>query len=140
MSHWIRVVLVIVAVVASATAAAAFDWNAFADEDVVVVLTKDEDGSARETKVWLAVLDGQAYIRTGGSTWGGNITREPQIVLRIGGGDGYSDIRASVDFVKDPALRERVEEAFRKKYGAQDALVGLFRGSDPKIMRLVAGG
>lgn len=129
--------LLVLACLALATSAQAFDWSTVADEDVVVVATTDEDGTPRETKVWLAVLDDHGYIRTGGSTWGANITRAPQVVLRFGGEERPSNVSFDVAFVTDDAERERIEAAFREKYGAQDALVGLFRGSSPKIMRLV---
>lgn len=110
------------------------DWNAVADVDVVNVVSRDEDGDPRDTKVWLAVVDGEGYIRTGNTTWGGNVVRDPRIVLRIA--EREYPLRA--EFVEDDALRKRVGSAFREKYGFQDSLLSILRGGRPKIMHLVA--
>ena len=45
------------------------DWSVAAKPDVVEVLTTNEDGSTRETKVWIVAVDGQGYLRTGGTRW-----------------------------------------------------------------------
>ena len=63
-------------------------------------MTSKEDGSERETKVWLVVVDGQGYIRTSqGTTWGGNVERNPDIALRIEG----SEYPLRAVFVEDAA-------------------------------------
>jgi len=108
------------------------DWSGVADVDTVQVLTDDEDGARRDTTVWLLVLDGQGYIRTGGTRWGANLQRDPQLELHVG--DASYALRA--EFVDDEALRQRVEAGFREKYGFSDAVIGLFRGGEPLIMRL----
>lgn len=110
------------------------DWDAVADVGVVNVVTRDEDGDPRDTRVWLVVVDGAGYIRTGSTTWGGNVARDPELVLRVE--EREYPLRA--EFVRDEALRERIGSAFREKYGFQDTLVGIFRQGDPKIMHLVA--
>jgi len=128
----ISLVLLCVFVAASASADAP-DWNAVAGIQRVVVLTVDKDGDVRETTVWLAVVDGQGYLRTSRSTrWGGNVVREPDIGLRVG--DGEYPLRAS--FVEDEALRQRIVATFREKYGWSDGMMAVFRGSKPRIMRL----
>lgn len=127
--------LVIASLGLGAVPALAFDWSGWADIQVIEVVTHDEDGSLRQTKAWILVQDGQAYIRTGGTTWGENITREPSVVVL---GDP-GEVHASVTFVEDEAERERVFAAFREKYGFSDALMSPFRGSHPKLMRLDAG-
>ena len=67
---------------AEAAGAAELDWNSVADVEEVLVLTTNEDGTPRETTIWLAVVDGQGYIRTGGWTkWGDNVKRDPEIAL-----------------------------------------------------------
>ena len=110
-------------------------WTSLAGEKTVFVLTADEDGEVRRTKIWLAVMDGQGYIRTSHSTrWGRNVVRDPAIVLESGG----VEYPVLATFVEDPALRERVVTAFRAKYGWPDGLFQLFRGSNPHIMRLDA--
>jgi hypothetical protein len=113
-------------------AARAMDWARHAEVDTVTVVTTTEDGEPRETTVWLAVVDGQGFLRTGGTRWGGDVERDPQIVLEI----GEERLPLRVEFVEDDALREKVTATFRDKYGWTDAAIGLFRGSRPKIMRL----
>ena len=110
------------------------DWNAVAGVQEVEVLTQNEDGSAKETTVWLAVADGQGYIRTGNTSWWKNVARDPNVTLRI---DGVAH-PLRIELVSDPATRARVEAVMREKYGASDRIIGWFRGSDPHIMHLVA--
>jgi hypothetical protein len=118
---------------AVAAGAAELDWNSVADVGQVRVLTTNQDGTPRETTIWLAVVDGRGYIRTSGSTtWGDNVERNPDIALRIG--DSEHPLRAS--FVEDEALRERIVAAFREKYGRFDGFLDVFRGSKPRIMQL----
>ena len=118
---------------ALAADAAELDWNRVADVGKVRVLTTNQDGTPRETTIWLAVLDGRGYIRTSGSTrWGDNVERNPDIALRIG--DTEHPLRASL--VEDEALRARIVAAFREKYGWIDGFLDVFRGSKPRIMQL----
>jgi hypothetical protein len=109
------------------------DWDVIAEVDVVRVVTQDEDGELRDKKAWFVVLDGQGYIRTGGSRWGENLARDPKLVLRI----DEIEYPLRVEFVEDDALRERIVATFREKYGFFDALMKPLRGSHPKIMRVV---
>jgi hypothetical protein len=113
--------------------AAGPDWNAVAAVEEVKVLTANEDGSRRETTIWLVVVDGQGYVRGGsGGTWGQNAQRNPEVALRIEGTE--YPLRATP--VSDAALRERIEKTFREKYGWFDGFVNVFRGSEPLILRL----
>ena len=129
-----RLVLYLALLLPLPVSAAAPDWKGFADVDTVVVLTRDDDGAPRETTVWLAVLDGQGYIRTGGTHWGANVKRDPDITLRI----GDADFALRAEFVEDEALREKVEQVFRDKYGFEDSIMSILRGSAPSIMRLTS--
>ena len=104
-----------------------------ADVDTVVVGTADADGSARETTVWLVVVDGEAYVRTGGSRWGDNAVRSGELALQAAG----AAWPMRVEPVEDEALRQRVADAFRAKYGWTDAVLSWMRGSRPRIFHLV---
>ena len=131
----IRSLALIAGLVLSAgiAAAEAPDWTAAADVEEVQVLTTDVDGEPRETIIWLAVVDGRGYIRTSRSTtWGGNVERDPELVLRVEGRE--HPLRAV--FVEEEATRARVIGTFREKYGFSDAFIGIIRGSHPRIMRL----
>ena len=110
------------------------DWDAVADVETVEVLTTDEDGSTRETTVWLLVQDGEAYLRTGHTHWGDNVARSGSLILRI----GDEEIPVRVEFIEDEAMRERLTQGFREKYGWSDAMIGWIRGSHPRLMHLVA--
>jgi hypothetical protein len=117
---------------ATNAAAADIDWSAVADVDTVHVLTTDEDGDARATKIWLVVLDGDGYIRTSRrTTWGKNVARDPDIALRIG--DVEYPVHAT--FIVDEAERARIVAAFEEKYGS-NPILNFIRGEDPPIMRL----
>ncbi len=109
------------------------DWDALADVGTIEVVTRDEDGDVRESSIWFAVVDGQGFIRTGGSTWGENISRDPNLVLRIEG----IEYPLRADFIEGDALRARIIAAFREKYGWFDGFVDFVRGSRPKIMHML---
>ena len=109
------------------------DWNAVTAVKEVDVLTTNEDGNSRETTIWFTLLDGQAYIRTSGSTtWGDNVERNPDIALRI----EEVEYLFHAAFITDEAKREKVVASFRKKYGWIDGFLNFVRGSSPRIMRL----
>ena len=128
-------VLLVAAALLGATAAraAAPDWNAVADVGTIEILSTNEDGSKRETTIWLIVVEGQGYVRTGSTRWGANVERDPEVVVRIEGAE--YPLRA--ERVTDSALVERLNQAFRAKYGFSDAITGLFRWGEPRLMRLV---
>jgi hypothetical protein len=126
-------VLILLAPVSGARGEDAVDWTRYAEEGTVKVITTNEDGSARETRVWLSVVDGQGYIRTGNTRWGGNVERNPEVALRI----GETELPLRVEFATDETERDAVKAAFREKYGFADWIFDPFRGRDPKIMRLI---
>jgi hypothetical protein len=109
------------------------DWDAVVAVEEVDVLTTNEDGSSRETIIWFTLLDGQAYIRTSESTtWGDNVERDPDIVLRI----EEVEYPFHAAFITDEAEREKIVASFREKYGWFDGMLNIVRGSSPRIMRL----
>lgn len=109
------------------------DWPALAGVERVEVLTTDADGELRETVIWMAVYQGVAYLRTsGGSHWGDNIARDSDIVLRVE--DEEYPLRATP--VSDETLLAGVHATFREKYRWFDAVAGVIRGRNPRIMRL----
>ncbi|MDJ0786255.1 MAG: DUF2255 family protein [Myxococcota bacterium] len=125
--------IVFVSLLALAAPIAAVDWSTHADADTVVVITNDEDGSVRETTIWLLVLDGEGYIRTGNTTWAQNLERGSRLSLRI----GEETLELGFSRVEDEALFERIEVGFREKYGFSDRLVGLMPGAGTRAYKLI---
>ena len=70
-----------------------------------MILTTEADGAPRETTVWLVVVDGQGYVRTGDTHWHGNIARDPKIGVRI----ADRDYAVTAEHVTDPALRAKID-------------------------------
>jgi putative heme iron utilization protein len=117
----------------SSGAEPAIDWAAQAEAQTVIAVTTDEDGEIRETKAWLVVVDAEGYIRTGNTRWGRNLERDPRLLLRV----GEDEFSLRVVFVTDESEREKIEAAFREKYGFWDRIISPFRGGSPKMMQLV---
>jgi hypothetical protein len=108
------------------------DWNAAAEVDTIYVLTTDDDGETRETKIWIAVLDGTPYIRTSRNTsWGDNVERDSDIGIRVE--DTDYPVRAT--FITEDEDRARIVAGFEEKYGS-NPILNWIRGDDPRIMRL----
>jgi opacity protein-like surface antigen len=118
---------------AAASAAEAPEWSSVAGLDTVSIATTNPDGTLRYTTVWIVVVGGRGYIRTGDTTWGANVTRNPNVKLVVG--DQEYALRA--DFVEAEDERALVTAAFNEKYGVTDTVLGWFRGK-PKIMRLAS--
>lgn len=110
------------------------DWSAARDVETVSVATTNPDGTLRYTTVWLVVVEGRGYLRTGDTTWGANVARDPNVKLKLG--DREWPLR--VDFVEAEDERALVTAAFNEKYGFSDTVISWFRGARPKIMRLAS--
>ncbi len=133
--RWIFVLAGLVSTLTLAAAAAeAPDWDALAKLDTVSVATSNPDGTLRYTTVWIVVVGGRGYLRTGDTTWGANVVRDPAVKLVIG--DKEYSVRA--EFVEADDERALVMAAFNEKYGWSDTVIGWFRGAHPKIMRLAS--
>jgi hypothetical protein len=123
--------------VAAVAHAEPVDWNAANQHEVIELLTTDPDGKPRETKVWIAEMDGRGYVRTNDSRWYQNFVRDPNGVIRYGGAE--FPIRAEI--VKDDALRARVDAVFAKKYPLSMKIAGFFgRHGGDNCLALSASG
>lgn len=109
-----------------ARAQATPDWGALAAENVVQVVTHDADGELRDTSVWLAVVDGQGYVRTGATRWRANLERDPDMVFRIAG----TEYPLRAQHVTNADLARRINAAIRAKYGFSDRVVGWFASEE----------
>jgi hypothetical protein len=125
-SVWLGVAIVALRAHASDTIAG---WSELAAiTDVVTVMTTDADGDPRETPVWIAVLDDRGYVCTNDSRWFENLSRESSFALEI----GETRLAMRAEAIHDPALRARVDEAFRAKYPWGRWLMELFGGTGGK--------
>jgi len=124
--------LAFILVAIDARAQATPDWTALAAEEEVQVATHDADGELRNTTIWLAVVDGQGYLRTGDTRWRANLEREPDTVFRSAG----QEYAMRAQHVTDPELIARINAVFREKYGFSDRFIGWF--SNPEKGYFVA--
>ena len=108
------------------------EWAAYREESVIEILTHDADGARRETPVWCVVLDDAAFVRTNDSRWLANIRRGSPVALRARGVESS----VQVEEVEDGALKARVEEAFKTKYGAMQRVMSALRMREPTVLRL----
>ena len=126
-------VLLLIGLMTTAAAKAEYpDWNDYADVDVIELITEDEDGDLRETKVWFVLLGGDAYLRTSGSRWLKNLRRDPDLSIRIEG----KLYEARAEEIQGDVIVEKVDIASRRKYGFMDGLIGLFRARKPDVLRV----
>ena len=102
-------VLAFALVSASSAESATPDWSRWSDLPTVQVITTDEGGRARTTTVWIVVVEGHAYLRTGSTIWGGNVEREGRLKLK--GVAGEYQCRA--ERITDPSINAKVTAAFR---------------------------
>jgi hypothetical protein len=124
--------LVAVFTLAALRAGAEPDWSELAEVRVPQLFTTTKEGELRVTKLWLVVVDGQGFVRTGDTRWFEDIERNPDVSL---GAEGESHkLRATP--VAEPHLRARVKAAFRAKYGWQDRVVHPFGVGGANILRL----
>jgi hypothetical protein len=116
------------------TAALAADWTPYRDDWIVEIITLDPDGDRRETKVWMVVLDDEGYVRTNDTRWLANIRRLSTVLLRTRG----LEERFSAEVDDDDGLYDRVEEAFKEKYGFMQKTMSAMRVGRPTVIRLTA--
>jgi len=125
-------VLALALVFARCAESASQDWSRWSDLRTVEVISTDEGGRERTTTVWIVVVEGQAYLRTGSTIWGGNVEREGRLKLK--GEPGEYPCRAAL--ITDPSVQEKVMAAFRAKYGFNDRISGVIRLGKSRIFRL----
>ena len=133
----LRMLALALSIALLALAASAYeppDWDAIKDVETVSVGTMNADGSVRYTTVWLVVVGGRGYLRTGNTSWGENVARDPNVTLVVG--EKKYPLRA--DLIEAEDERALVTAAFNEKYGWSDSVIGWFRGGRPKIMRLAS--
>ena len=102
--------------------------------EVAVLRTHDDAGLPYETKMWVVDVDGRAFVRIGrpGRGWGERAKAHPDVELVRG--DVTTPCTAEV--VDDPALIQRIDDAFARKYGWVDWWYGVVVRSHAVALRL----
>lgn len=129
MKPWIPLALLAIALAAPARGDA---WAPYREASVVEIVTTDDGGEARVTKVWTVVLGESAFVRTNDSQWLANIRQGSKVYFRAG--DVEREVRAVE--IGDESIRESVEEAFKEKYGLVQRVMSLVRITEPTVLRL----
>lgn len=127
-ARWLGIALATLAALAVAT------YVAGEQTEVAVLRSVDEQGAARETKLWVVDLDGSPWVRVARPerSWFDRVRQRPQVELvRNGVALPYRAIE-----ITDPEVRARVDAAFREKYGMVDWWYGLLLRRDPRPIRL----
>ena len=100
-------------------APAALDWDAADERWTIHVVTVDEDGADRVTRIWMAMHDGDGVFRTNDSRWWANLNRDTRIRIRTNG----LDHPFRVEFVDDAPGRVAIDEVFLEKYGGWEKMM-----------------
>jgi len=127
-----RLLVAALAFVAGGASAGDFDWAPAREESVVEIVTTDADGDPRETSIWIVVLDDAGYVRTNDSEWLANIRRGSPVLLRV----AQQDQAVSASEIDDADTKQRVEEAFKAKYGGLQRVMSALRMREPTVLRL----
>lgn len=124
--------IALLAIFLFALAPAPSDWTPLAAVEEIQVLSENADGTPEETTVWLAVVNGQGFIRTGNTSWYPNLERKPEIGVRVDG----KEYAVRAELIEDTTLREKVIAEFRRKYGWSDVFVDWVFPGDGHVVRL----
>ena len=93
--------------------------------EVATLVTFDDRGRGRDSRVWIVDVDGATYVRAPSEDcqWFERLRSHP--VVHLSRGDGLLTVRAEP--VDDAAAREVVNHAMHDKYRGFDDLIALWR-------------
>jgi hypothetical protein len=93
--------------------------------EVVTLVTFDSREQAFDTDVWIVDVEGRAYVRAADAEadWLERLRARPEVRLRRNGME--SRVRGVPS--EDPAVREAVNRAMRRKYGGVDHVLDWVR-------------
>jgi uncharacterized protein DUF2255 len=122
------VVFLLLAAIAGAT------YWAGEQSEVVVIRTRDGDGTSYDTKVWAVDHDGVPWVRVANPErfWYQRLARNPHVRL-IRAGVEHAVVAHPED---TPEARAAIDEAFREKYGVVDWWYGVLLRRHPIPVRL----
>jgi len=102
--------------------------------EVVVIRTRDGDGTTYDTKVWAVDHEGVPWVRVANPKrfWFQRLTQDPHVRLVRGGVE-----QAVIAHPQDtPEARAAIDQRFREKYGIVDWWYGVLLRRDPIPVRL----
>ena len=109
----------------------ALTWTALELREVVVIRTRGNDGSLRETRIWIAEEDGSWWLEAASpeSAWYRDVIIEPRVeIVR-----GDRAVPARVTPIPGPEGHRKIRRLFRQKYGLADAWIGLIQDGSRSI-------
>lgn len=92
-------------------------------DEVVVLVTRDSDGAAHTTALWIVEDADQLWLRSGSPTgaWLAHLRDDPDVeLLRSGGRSAHRAVP-----LETAEARDRVNALMAEKYGTSDDLVRL---------------
>ncbi|OJX62930.1 MAG: hypothetical protein BGO95_10940 [Micrococcales bacterium 73-13] len=107
------------------------DLEYFERTPIVHIVTMSDAGHEVVTPIWAVVAHGHAYIRNGhgpGCKWFGRVVRAHAAEFA----DGERRIPASAEPILDPDALDRVDDAYRAKYGHQPEPLALMLAADAR--------
>lgn len=114
----------ILLVLAAALLVVAAERFASESGEVVVLETRDAEGSPVETRLWIVDYDGDPWLRAGSaaSGWAERLTKSDTVAVT------RDNIRRSYRPEPDPTARAEINERMAEKYAWRDDLIGLLVG------------
>lgn len=106
-------------------------WLALESQEVVVLRTRSDDGSFRETRIWVADSQGLLWIEaaTPERSWYRELVANPRVELvRNGGTRSFM-----AEPMEGPEGHEQIRELLRAKYGFADRWVGLLQDTSRSV-------
>jgi hypothetical protein len=106
-------------------------WLALESQEVVVLRTRSADGSARETRIWVADSQGLLWIEaaTPDRSWYRELVAHPRVELVRSG----KTRPFMAEPVEGPEGHERIRELLRDRYGFADWWVGLLQDTSRSV-------
>ncbi len=106
-------------------------WLALESQEVVVLRTRSDDGSFRETRIWVADSQGLLWIEaaTPERSWYRELVANPRVELvRNGGTRSFM-----AEPMEEPEGHEQIRKLLRAKYGFADWWVGLLQDTSRSV-------
>ena len=133
-----KIVVCAVASLLLAEVSLAADWEGVDSEPEAVIVTRNADGSPRETTIWFVFVGSELYVRAvRASRWGRNAERRPEVFFRA----GDTETRALATRVVDANTLASVRQAVEEKYPDSNWWAGVMRAmlGGIKVFHLTPG-